>query len=303
MVMTEQSDDNLVACWSCRGPVAAAALFCHTCGAVQPPGGRIISRGWACRRRFDLDAGELDRRYFAFQRNCIPTASSPSRPRSAPWPQSQAASLNEAYRDAEGSAAPRRLSARARGTAECRGERQDDRRSGAADGGHGECARRLMEAEDAAAVDALGSRARRRRRCAASPIWPALSLADDLNAADRQTHAPALLDKLAEEARAQARAIWRRRRCDSAGDPRAGRDARCRMPARELAVGIDLGTTNSVVAIARDGKARGAARRDGEALVPSVVAYPRRWRRDGRRGRACRADRRARRTSSPRSSA
>ena len=40
MVMTEQSDDNLVACWSCRGPVSAAALFCHTCGAVQPPGGQ-----------------------------------------------------------------------------------------------------------------------------------------------------------------------------------------------------------------------------------------------------------------------
>src|SRR4029450_4361549 len=41
-----------------------------------------------------------------------------------------------------------------------------------------------------------------------------------------------------------------------------------------LAVGIDLGTTNSVVAIARDGKP--AARHDetGKAMVPSVVAYP-----------------------------
>ena len=26
-------------CWSCQGPVPGEALFCHTCQAVQPPGG------------------------------------------------------------------------------------------------------------------------------------------------------------------------------------------------------------------------------------------------------------------------
>jgi molecular chaperone HscA len=39
------------------------------------------------------------------------------------------------------------------------------------------------------------------------------------------------------------------------------------------AVGIDLGTTNSVVAIARDGKPEVLRDETGEALVPSVVAY------------------------------
>jgi len=41
----------------------------------------------------------------------------------------------------------------------------------------------------------------------------------------------------------------------------------------DLAVGIDLGTTNSVVAISRDGKPEVLRDEDGKALVPSVVAY------------------------------
>ena len=38
-----------------------------------------------------------------------------------------------------------------------------------------------------------------------------------------------------------------------------------------LAVGIDLGTTNSVVAIARDGKPEVLRDESGQALVPSMV--------------------------------
>ena len=41
-----------------------------------------------------------------------------------------------------------------------------------------------------------------------------------------------------------------------------------------LAVGIDLGTTNSVVAIAREGRPAALHDESGRALVPSVVAYP-----------------------------
>lgn len=41
----------------------------------------------------------------------------------------------------------------------------------------------------------------------------------------------------------------------------------------ELAMGIDLGTTNSVVAISADGRTEVLKDDDGEALVPSVVAY------------------------------
>jgi len=41
----------------------------------------------------------------------------------------------------------------------------------------------------------------------------------------------------------------------------------------ELAVGIDLGTTNSVVAISSEGKIEVLKDDDGQALVPSIVAY------------------------------
>ena len=40
-----------------------------------------------------------------------------------------------------------------------------------------------------------------------------------------------------------------------------------------IAVGIDLGTTNSVVAISSDGVAEVLRNEDGSGLVPSVVAY------------------------------
>ena len=42
---------------------------------------------------------------------------------------------------------------------------------------------------------------------------------------------------------------------------------------QKRAVGIDLGTTNSVVAVIRDGEAQAFRDEDGSALVPSVVAY------------------------------
>jgi len=46
-----------------------------------------------------------------------------------------------------------------------------------------------------------------------------------------------------------------------------------RQHAAVSAVGIDLGTTNSVVAISQDGKPQVIRDSDGEALLPSVVAY------------------------------
>ena len=101
---------------------------------------------------------------------------------------------------------------------------------------------------------------------------------------EKRSFALRYLDKFAEEARA--------RRITGTGEgmslleihepgetplPHAGEGA--------LAVGIDLGTTNSVVAIARDGKPAALHDETGKALVPSVVGLSRRrWRAGGRRG-------------------
>ncbi|MDP6304940.1 MAG: Hsp70 family protein, partial [Alphaproteobacteria bacterium] len=43
--------------------------------------------------------------------------------------------------------------------------------------------------------------------------------------------------------------------------------------AQNLAMGIDLGTTNSVVAISYDGQPEVLLGEDGSLLVPSMVAY------------------------------
>ena len=41
----------------------------------------------------------------------------------------------------------------------------------------------------------------------------------------------------------------------------------------KLAVGIDLGTTNSLVATVQSGEAKTLANEQGEAILPSVVRY------------------------------
>lgn len=84
-------------CWSCGGPVATGAVFCATCRAVQPPGDADHFARLGLERRFDLDAGELDRRYFAAQRQLHPDRFATRSPRERAISQSQAVSLNEAY--------------------------------------------------------------------------------------------------------------------------------------------------------------------------------------------------------------
>jgi len=83
-------DDGIVGCWSCHGPVAGRALFCHTCGAVQPPGQVDHFTRLGVDRDFQIEAGDLDRCYFGFQRNLHPD-------RFARRSARESASLNQAY--------------------------------------------------------------------------------------------------------------------------------------------------------------------------------------------------------------
>jgi molecular chaperone HscB len=90
-------DDGIVACWSCHGPVAGRALFCHTCGAVQPPGQLDHFARLGLERSFDLDPAELDRRYFGFQRNLHPDRFARRSAKERAIAECQSASLNQAY--------------------------------------------------------------------------------------------------------------------------------------------------------------------------------------------------------------
>ncbi len=90
-------DDGIVGCWSCHGPVAGRALFCHTCGAVQPPGQVDHFARLGIARGFEIDGADLDRRYFGFQRNLHPDRFARRSAKERAIAESQSASLNQAY--------------------------------------------------------------------------------------------------------------------------------------------------------------------------------------------------------------
>lgn len=84
-------------CWLCRGPLEPKALFCPTCKAVQPPAMIDHFARLDLPRRFDVDTAELDRRYFALQRQLHPDRFASRSARERAVSQSQAVALNEAY--------------------------------------------------------------------------------------------------------------------------------------------------------------------------------------------------------------
>jgi molecular chaperone HscB len=83
-------------CWSCGGPIEAT-LFCPTCRAVQPPGDLDPFARLGFARDFALDRGDLDRRYFAAQRQLHPDRFATRSARERAISQQQAVSLNDAY--------------------------------------------------------------------------------------------------------------------------------------------------------------------------------------------------------------
>lgn len=89
--------EAVVACWSCRGPVATSHLFCPTCEAVQPPGQREHFDRLGIGVSFDVDVEALDQRYFELQRVLHPDRFATKSAKERALSQQQATSLNEAY--------------------------------------------------------------------------------------------------------------------------------------------------------------------------------------------------------------
>ena len=93
----EQTDGKLAMCWSCKGPVESGALFCPTCGVVQPPHAADHFQRLGLDRGFDISDDVLSRRYFDLQARLHPDrfASRTATERAASL--AQATALNEAY--------------------------------------------------------------------------------------------------------------------------------------------------------------------------------------------------------------
>lgn len=91
-----------VACWSCAGPVAPEALFCATCRVVQPPRPIDHFARLGLARGFTIDAREVERRYFALQRQLHPDRFATRGAREKAISQAQAVALNDAYETLKG---------------------------------------------------------------------------------------------------------------------------------------------------------------------------------------------------------
>ena len=194
-----ESDGGIVACWSCRGPVGSLALFCHTCGAVQPPRQVDHFARLGLARGFEIDLADLDRRYFGLQRNLHPDRFARRTAKERAIAESQAASLNQAYETLK---EPLR-----------RAEYLLSLRGRAIDGEATisdpkllmeamEWREELAEAEDAAAVDALVARAAAEAKAAEGEIDRAFA-DDDLDGATQFALRLRYLSKLIDEARAR----------------------------------------------------------------------------------------------------
>ncbi len=94
---TEINSADVLPCWSCKGPVAAMALFCETCEAVQPPRPVDAFARFGLEPSFDIEIASLEPLYFNLQRRLHPDRFVSKGPKERALSQSQAASLNKDF--------------------------------------------------------------------------------------------------------------------------------------------------------------------------------------------------------------
>ena len=90
-------NETLKPCWSCKGPVPVANLFCPTCEAVQGPAPVSHFERLGIDVTFDVDVAAIDRLYFDLQRQLHPDRFATKAPKEKALSQQQATALNDAY--------------------------------------------------------------------------------------------------------------------------------------------------------------------------------------------------------------
>ncbi|WP_374382403.1 Fe-S protein assembly co-chaperone HscB [Dongia sp.] len=92
---------EFVSCWSCKGPVASRALFCHTCGAIQGPGQTDHFTRLGLERSYDIDDDRLEKQYLGYQRVLHPDRFAAKSAKERALAEAQSVALNEAYETLE----------------------------------------------------------------------------------------------------------------------------------------------------------------------------------------------------------
>lgn len=90
-------DGDLEPCWLCGRSVAARALFCHSCGAVQPPRPVDHFTRLGLEARFDIELETLSRQHAGFSRALDPERFAARGARQQANARAQADALTEAY--------------------------------------------------------------------------------------------------------------------------------------------------------------------------------------------------------------
>lgn len=92
-------EGDLEICWACGRGMSRRALFCHVCGAVQPPRDLDHFERLGLERRFDVELDELERKYQGFSKALDPNRFAARGARSQEFARRQADALSLA-RDA-----------------------------------------------------------------------------------------------------------------------------------------------------------------------------------------------------------
>ncbi len=95
----EEARSAMSACWSCRGPVQAGALFCSTCHALQPPVEIDHFRRLDLPATFDLRREDVERRYFTLQRQIHPDRFAAKSAKERLYSVQHTAALNQSFAD------------------------------------------------------------------------------------------------------------------------------------------------------------------------------------------------------------
>ncbi len=193
--------DGPASCWSCRGPVDRRALFCHTCGSIQPSRPVDHFARLAVRRAYDLDTTDLERQYFGFQRRFHPDRFAAKSATEKAHSLQHATSLNEAYETLMSPLGRARYLLDLFGRAVIEEETTSDPALLAE---ALEMRQALAEAPDAAAVVAIAAGAEAKMADCRSALSTAFAT-DDLDTAMELTLRLTYLDKFLRECKSQGK--------------------------------------------------------------------------------------------------